>query len=233
MFPVAAAVSRRGSASCQKRLPATCSAILAIGSSCRSCVFTAFSCPRVVMVTVKCWSRTRLLIICTPSPRGSACLQRTASLPMARSGMLSAGQPASVALLTTISRVSGEPCSRVNLQLPSPESDTLAATDTLPPSILAAVPSVSHGQTTGGLACDAFAGEVCGTGGAAYWPDAAFEKLNNASRYSRRRLSMASAKLCPWPARADQISESCRPPGSRTSDSLQGPAARQSVRSAI
>ena len=98
MFDVAVAVSRRGSASFQKRLPATCSAILAIGSSCGSCVFTAFSCPRVVMVTVKCWSRTRLLIICTASPRGSTRLQRTASLPMARSGMLSTGQPASMRL---------------------------------------------------------------------------------------------------------------------------------------
>ncbi len=232
MFHVAAAVSRRGSASFQKRLPATCSAILAIGSSCGSCVFTPFSCPRVVMVNVKCWSRTRLLIICTASPRGSTCLQRTASLPMARSGMLSTGQPASVPLLTTISRVSGEPCSRLNLQLPSPESETLTATETSPPSILAAVPTVSHGQTTGGFACEAFAGEVCGAGGAVYWPNAAIEKLNNASRHSRRRLSMASAKLCPLPARAGQTSKSCRPPGSRTSGSLQGPAVRRSVRSA-
>src|SRR5271163_3076573 len=57
--------------------------------------------------------------------------------------VLSGGHVGSSALLTRISRKSGD---RENLHKPSPESDTLTVTDTSPPSARAALPSVSQGQ---------------------------------------------------------------------------------------
>src|ERR1700679_4217225 len=126
--------------------------------------------------------------------------------------MFSAGHVIRAALLTRIFKESVESCCRTNLQEPSSTFVVATITETFPPSALAALPSVSHGQLVWDWVCEV----LCGTLGVPYcaWaPAAEADKSSNESKgefniaYSRPSLSPASLV-----APEDQTSGSYRLP---------------------
>src|SRR6516162_2258445 len=102
----------------------------------------------MVMLTVKCFSRTRLKIVSTTSECDRRTVHMVASLPMPRSAGLPAGQEPSADLPTATRRVFVEPpWSNLKLQTPWPDCDTSTAAVESPPSTTSALPCVTHGQT--------------------------------------------------------------------------------------